>query len=35
MMKEATQSAPFYAEVDNFDCVGPILTGMAKERPGF
>jgi uncharacterized protein (DUF169 family) len=35
MMKEAQQSEPFYAELDNFNCVGPILTGMADSDPVF
>lgn len=35
MIKEAQSSGPFYAEVDNFTCVGPILTGMATGDPVF
>ena len=35
MFKEAQQKEPFYAEVDNFNCVGPILTGMADSDPVF
>ena len=35
MIREAQSSGPFYAEVDNFTCVGPILTGMAEGDPVF
>jgi uncharacterized protein (DUF169 family) len=35
MFREAQQEEPFYAEVDNFNCVGPILTGMADSDPVF
>ena len=35
MIREAQTSEPFYAEVDNFTCVGPILTGMAEGDPVF
>lgn len=35
MMREAQQSEPFYAAVDNFTCVGPIITGMAEGDPVF
>lgn len=35
MMREAQESDPFYAAVDNFTCVGPILTGMAEGDPVF
>jgi uncharacterized protein (DUF169 family) len=35
MFKEAQQKEPFYAELDNFNCVGPILTGMADSDPVF
>ena len=35
MLREAQTSEPFYAEVDNFTCVGPILTGMAEGDPVF
>ena len=30
MIREAQQEEPFYAAVDNFTCVGPLLTGMAE-----
>lgn len=35
MMREAQEAEPFYAELDNFNCVGPILTGMADSDPVF
>jgi uncharacterized protein (DUF169 family) len=35
MMREAQKSEPFYATVDNFTCVGPIITGMAEGDPVF
>ena len=35
MLREAQTSEPFYAEADNFTCVGPILTGMAEGDPVF
>jgi uncharacterized protein (DUF169 family) len=35
MFREAQQNAPFYAAVDNFNCIGPILTGMAESDPVF
>jgi uncharacterized protein (DUF169 family) len=35
MMREAQQTEPFYATVENFTCVGPILTGMADSDPVF
>jgi uncharacterized protein (DUF169 family) len=35
MFKEAQQQEPFYAELDNFNCVGPILTGMSDSDPVF
>jgi len=35
MMREAQQAEPFYATVDNFTCVGPLLTGMAEGDPVF
>jgi uncharacterized protein (DUF169 family) len=35
MFKEAQIEEPFFAEVDNFNCVGPILTGMAGSDPVF
>jgi uncharacterized protein (DUF169 family) len=35
MIREAQESAPFYATLDNFTCVGPLLTGMADSDPVF
>ncbi len=35
MMKEGQSGEPFYAEVDNFTCVGPLITGMAETDPVF
>src|SRR4030042_65688 len=35
MLREAQQAEPFYATVDNFTCVGPIITGMAEGDPVF
>lgn len=35
MIKEAQDAEPFYAEVDNFTCVGPIITGMTDTDPVF
>lgn len=35
MIREAQDSEPFYATVDNFTCVGPIITGMAESDPVF
>lgn len=35
MIREAQSSEPFYAEIDNFTCVGPILTGMVEGDPIF
>jgi uncharacterized protein (DUF169 family) len=35
MMREAQRAEPFYAAVDNFTCVGPIITGMAEGDPVF
>jgi uncharacterized protein (DUF169 family) len=35
MFREAQIEEPFYAELDNFNCVGPILTGMADSDPVF
>ncbi len=35
MLREAQESDPFYATLDNFTCVGPILTGMADSDPVF
>ena len=35
MIREAQESEPFYATVDNFTCVGPIITGMAESDPVF
>lgn len=35
MLKEGQSGKPFYAEVDNFTCVGPLITGMAETDPVF
>jgi len=35
MIREAQQSEPFYATLDNFTCIGPVLTGMADSDPVF
>ncbi len=35
MIKEAQQAEPFYATVDNFTCVGPVITGMVGSDPVF
>jgi uncharacterized protein (DUF169 family) len=35
MIREAQISSPFYAVLDNFTCVGPILTGMVESDPVF
>ncbi|MBN1177318.1 MAG: DUF169 domain-containing protein [Dehalococcoidales bacterium] len=35
MIREAQQAEPFYATVENFTCVGPIITGMAEGDPVF
>jgi uncharacterized protein (DUF169 family) len=35
MFREAQNEDPFYAQVDNFTCVGPILTGMVESDPVF
>ena len=35
MLRHAQDAEPFYAEMDNFTCVGPILTGMAEGDPVF
>jgi uncharacterized protein (DUF169 family) len=35
MIREAQRAEPFYATVDNFTCVGPIITGMAEGDPVF
>ena len=35
MIREAQQVEPFYAAVDNFTCVGPLITGMAEGDPVF
>jgi uncharacterized protein (DUF169 family) len=35
MIREAQKTAPFYAAVDNFTCVEPILLGMAEGDPVF
>jgi uncharacterized protein (DUF169 family) len=31
MMREAQQADPFYATLENFTCIGPVLTGMADS----
>ncbi len=35
MIREAQQAKPFYAALDNFKCVAPILLGMAEGDPVF
>jgi uncharacterized protein (DUF169 family) len=35
MMKEGQSGEPFYADVNNFTCVGPIITGMVETDPVF
>jgi uncharacterized protein (DUF169 family) len=35
MWREAQKTEPFYASVDNFNCVAPILLGMAEGNPVF
>jgi uncharacterized protein (DUF169 family) len=35
MMREAQRAEPFYAAIDNFTCVGPIITGLAEGDPVF
>jgi len=35
MFREAQEQEPFYSEVDNFTCVGPIITGMVESDPVF
>ncbi|HSW57209.1 MAG TPA: DUF169 domain-containing protein [Dehalococcoidales bacterium] len=35
MMREAQQTEPFFAGLDNFNCVGPILFGMAESDAVF
>ncbi|MBN2040469.1 MAG: DUF169 domain-containing protein [Spirochaetes bacterium] len=35
MFREAQEQEPFYSTVDNFTCVGPILTGMVETDPIF
>ena len=35
MMKEGQSGEPFYADVNNFTCVGPIITGMVDTDPVF
>jgi uncharacterized protein (DUF169 family) len=35
MIREAQEAEPFYAELDDFNCVGPILTGMVETDPVF
>ena len=35
MIREAQDAVPFYANQENFTCVGPLLTGMADSDPVF
>jgi uncharacterized protein (DUF169 family) len=35
MLREAQGSAPFYATKDDFECVGPLILGMAEPEPIF
>ncbi len=35
MIREAQQAEPFYATLENFTCVGPIITGMTESDPVF
>jgi uncharacterized protein (DUF169 family) len=35
MFREAQKAEPFYAAVDDFNCVAPILLGMAEGDPVF
>ena len=35
MIREAQKTEPFYAAIDNFTCVEPILLGMAEGDPVF
>lgn len=35
MLREAQGSAPFYATKDDFECVGPLILGMAESEPIF
>lgn len=35
MIREAQRGEPFYATVDEFNCVAPILLGMAETDPVF
>ena len=35
MLREAQTSAPFYATKEDFECVGPLILGMAEPEPIF
>jgi uncharacterized protein (DUF169 family) len=35
MIREAQQSPPFYVDKENFECVGPLILGMAEPEPLF
>jgi uncharacterized protein (DUF169 family) len=35
MLREAQQSPPFYATKEDFECVGPLILGMAEPEPIF
>jgi uncharacterized protein (DUF169 family) len=35
MFREAQKTEPFYAAIDNFNCVAPILLGMVEGDPVF
>ena len=35
MLREAQTSPPFYATKDDFECVGPLILGMAEPEPIF
>jgi uncharacterized protein (DUF169 family) len=35
MLREAQQSPPFYVDKENFECVGPLILGMAEPEPLF
>ena len=35
MWREAQKTEPFYATVDDFNCVAPIILGMAEGDPVF
>ena len=35
MLGEAQKSSPFYAERDNFSCMGPVVLGMEAANPIF